>query len=217
MRNQSIRHRIVPQRRLILALRNHDICHKPLDRMLNVEASVHTLLCLPHAFDPGPMGSKWIQVITMAPWLVLIALDAAPYIFHIFPCTSGKKNSTELGLVHVSFLFTTLPPPLKTIPNWSLLQVPSTNLTYKNQWQPIIYRSFPRETLKPWVFCKKTHDLPAVLHHKEISGSCSSLSSWLSWLIIRRSGTLQASQLWNHRDTGIIILAIGFNRSAICR
>jgi hypothetical protein len=66
-----------------------------------------------------------------------------------------KKNSTELGLVHVSFLFTTLPPPLKTIPNWSLLQVPSTNLTYKNQWQPIIYRSFPRETLKPWVFCKK--------------------------------------------------------------
>ena len=86
MRNQSIRHRIVLQRRLILALRNHDICHKPLDRMLNVEASVHTLLCLPHAFNPGPMGSKWIQVVTMAPWLVLIALDyAAPYIFPYFP------------------------------------------------------------------------------------------------------------------------------------
>lgn len=163
-------------------------------------------------WDPnGSRSSPWHHGLC---WLLLMLHRI---FFHIFPCASGKKNSTELGLVHVSFLFTTLPPPLKTIPNWSLLQVPSTNLTYKNQWQPIIYRSFPRETLKPWVFCKKTHDLPAVLHHKEISGSCSSLSSWLSWLIIRRSGTLQASQLWNHRDTGIIILAIGFNRSAICR
>ena len=97
MRNQSIRHRIVPQHRLILALRNHDICHKPLDRMLNVEASVHTLLCLPHAFDPGPMGSKWIQVITMAPWLVLIALDAAPYIFPYFSMYKRKKKQYWTG------------------------------------------------------------------------------------------------------------------------
>ena len=151
MRNQSIRHGIVPQGRLILALRNHDICHKPLDGMLNVEASVHTLLCLPHAFDPGPMGSKWIQVVTMAPWLVLLLMLHRRF-FQIFPCASGKqktsKNSTELGCVHVSFLFTTLPPPLKTIANWSLLQVASTNLTYKNQWQPII--SFDHFRGKHW-------------------------------------------------------------------
>ena len=101
-------------------------------------------------WDPnGSRSSPWHHGLC---WLLLMLHRI---FFHIFPCTSGKKNSTELGLVHVSFLFTTLPPPLKTIPNWSLLQVPSTNLTYKNQWQPIIYRSFPRETLKPWVFCKK--------------------------------------------------------------
>lgn len=58
VRHQTIGHCIVPQRRLVFALGDHDVGHEPFNGMIDMEACIDALFGLSHALDPAVVNQR---------------------------------------------------------------------------------------------------------------------------------------------------------------